>query len=1460
MAEAQVLWSKEVERRFEECLKERLKVALPGEAADPKSTTVKDKRKPSFLLQGDWLVQVEVVYLDNTMLFWCLFFDREKDGVVEPFLDHKTSIPDVIQSVKKERKAECVRIDRTTIGDYVAEFINNEEFIRYGAAKAGLLVNDMDPQSRTFGMLDWPTPLLESEELEVKKCLRRHGMQVHADTHYTLRVEACMVEGDALVWRQFRIFTEDHLEGLYDNYGKGQVLRVERDPPVLVMGLPNNCRAQPGASLGVPRVRFAADPEGWESILPEDVRSIRSDLDRRFKPVPDPTQFEAWSRQSLAFYDLDLLRMGPANSDETRFAYIVRKPGFAIPLGRSSSPIHRLNEMVAAERRSQSGDGRVIRTEKEAADYVVFFCRHVWGPQGPFVVLKSKDDNAIRQLDLTDANFNPWPHQFRSTDAALAAIAAPTATEVTTPGVQPAFKVDAWLVYGATIFEATFAVLADGSIEMTDDERMVGPFAVLADGSIELADDKEAAAYVVFFCRHMWGPRGAFVVLKGKDDNAIRRLDLTDANFNPHRFRSADAALAAIAAPTATEVETPGVQPAIKVTACVLYGATIFEATFAVLPDGSIEVTDDEPMVGAFRVLADGSIEMAHDDEIVSPGGRNNPSFPHHLKSVAMTNDDEDDDEMVSAGGGNNLSFPHRLKSVRLPKELTPLAASELAASKLENAYGQSTVVEDRVLTGQLTRETLHVRNFRRCRFRGRVNLRLLVSERGLSFDKCIFENGLDLTGSSLKGKLSITHCLVVQGRHHPLIDTAQGFSLDGLSADGLHIDGLWSTGSLSAGGVRTPGAVQLSEVMTPGGIDLTGLAAQSLHLRKTQANKGIELAFSVIEQFMEFQAVCTTTDGYGIDLSGTVVKHNHARFMGLTLTGDLSATFLRVGTGFFLQSDAAANMIGGSIVLGAANIPKLLRVHNTRLGKSIEAKAVATGEVQILGGRLHSTLDGAAGEEFKTSHIGGFIDLTDADIQHDVTLVDLEVGNGPGEGTASLRLRNAKVGGNVRLCLTAKDAGANAGPDFAGEWRHGLDLRNAAILGDLDLSGVQCPAGAISLEEAEIQRDFHISGSGKRAKATYLAMTGLKCQGEADITGLELSGDGSVIADLATFAKRLIVAKSLTEGATIPGRLKLSGSTIGELAVSVSSFKEEVTVENLKLHGILLSQAQINKFSAIGSKGGYPRPIDLSFSEIKWWEFREGENPKIDEAEDYLRLLKGDPNPQRHTYSSVEQNLFNRGLDEAADAVHKAMRKWLRTRGYRDALRNLLLEPLRRLLGNSPTPKTRLGVHAQVGLPAQESQYGFGRWLKNCLRSVWDLFTRSTTNPLPLLGIVVIWTLFSAFGVFSNPANIGPSEGGLTAHREWQADRVPPDAEWDWWSGAWMAVRFHVPVAVLTARSAWTPAHGRVLTVSIPYLPKRWVWISPEDYANLVLALHCLFWPVILIIASRKFFLRLGK
>jgi len=59
-------------------------------------------------------------------------------------------------------------------------------------------------------------------------------------------------------------------------------------------------------------------------------------------------------------------------------------------------------------------------------------------------------------------------------------------------------------------------------------------------------------------------------------------------------------------------------------------------------------------------------------------------------------------------------------------------------------------------------------------------------------------------------------------------------------------------------------------------------------------------------------------------------------------------------------------------------------------------------------------------------------------------------------------------------------------GRDFAGKWRRGLDLKNAAILGDVDLSGVQCPAD--QLERPNPARSPHQEERlWKRAAATHL-------------------------------------------------------------------------------------------------------------------------------------------------------------------------------------------------------------------------------------------------------------------------------------------------------------------------------------------------------------------------------------
>src|SRR6266516_1212819 len=92
------------ERRFLERLAELLpRTEHLTSTTVPPQVRVIDVRRPSFLLQGGCLVQVEVVYSDKTMVFWCLFFDRETDAVVELLLNREKSIPDVIERRFVER-------------------------------------------------------------------------------------------------------------------------------------------------------------------------------------------------------------------------------------------------------------------------------------------------------------------------------------------------------------------------------------------------------------------------------------------------------------------------------------------------------------------------------------------------------------------------------------------------------------------------------------------------------------------------------------------------------------------------------------------------------------------------------------------------------------------------------------------------------------------------------------------------------------------------------------------------------------------------------------------------------------------------------------------------------------------------------------------------------------------------------------------------------------------------------------------------------------------------------------------------------------------------------------------------------------------------------------------------------------------------------------------------------------
>ena len=83
------------------------------------------------------------------------------------------------------------------------------------------------------------------------------------------------------------------------------------------------------------------------------------------------------------------------------------------------------------------------------------------------------------------------------------------------------------------------------------------------------------------------------------------------------------------------------------------------------------------------------------------------------------------------------------------------------------------------------------------------------------------------------------------------------------------------------------------------------------------------------------------------------------------------------------------------------------------------------------------------------------------------------------------------------------------------------------------------------------------------------------------------------------------------------------------------------------------------------------------------------------------------------------------------------------------------------------------------------------------------------------------------------------------------------------------MALRYHVPVAAFTADHEWQPANDAKFTIPSPTgrisnfvqpVLKLVSWLIPEDYANIVLAVHWIALPIILLLTSRKLFRRVEK
>jgi len=121
----------------------------------------------------------------------------------------------------------------------------------------------------------------------------------------------------------------------------------------------------------------------------------------------------------------------------------LKKNDNEILLTGKSIPIHEMNER-----------GNLELTSENVLDYLRFFCSYVWGDEGAFTIVESKDKFALSKL----------PKEIDLKEALI--------KEHKTENDKEHWICSASVLYGIGLFQATFKVFKDGQIEMIDDKPL----------------------------------------------------------------------------------------------------------------------------------------------------------------------------------------------------------------------------------------------------------------------------------------------------------------------------------------------------------------------------------------------------------------------------------------------------------------------------------------------------------------------------------------------------------------------------------------------------------------------------------------------------------------------------------------------------------------------------------------------------------------------------------------------------------------------------------------------------------------------------------------------------------------------------------------------------------------------------------------------------------------------------
>jgi hypothetical protein len=751
-----------------------------------------------------------------------------------------------------------------------------------------------------------------------------------------------------------------------------------------------------------------------------------------------------------------------------------------------------------------------------------------------------------------------------------------------------------------------------------------------------------------------------------------------------------------------------------------------------------------------------------------------------------------------------------------------------------------------------------------------------------VDFSESRFAASVDFTGCTFAKTLSF-HSSVVEGSL--ILSWASVRNVP--SATGQHMDEL---PALDLSGARIEGDVELQQSKIAG------------EIRATASRVGGSL-----------RMLGTEIDGL-LDLHDCDVAHDCA--IGSILSSDTSAPGY-----FSSGIDAHDSRIGGTMWLLGPQIAGDVQLWGCDIKSSLLAIPLVEGDRLLptaIAGSLNLVASKIAGHvELRGASVGGEVNLSSSEIgpvriappldypvamTQPTTIGGLSMFAATVHGDVSLRLvrvtgavtiegvRGISIGGSTingsiwfwDAMRSPSDAQVHGqeirrednGAAIVGDIR----IRSSIVNGDLDLTNAWV-SGTIRLDESKVTRDtlclsaatllqeVELSPAfGERlkagqasvcARASGIDMTKFRCEGDVDLSGLQVGMMAAARAGAGTDA--VAVGESgwiKARGLTVGGTVRLQASYLGvESNAAVASFADfsdlrastfvvsartfpNATVEETASRGLMLAAAKISTLDIIpivvpadSGHGGkrkalierFPVPVDLRDIEVSVWSFGES---RLARAERFKRLLAGDSRFRRSTFIAVEQSLRNQGHEADAVTIYRAMMVRARQEQWRDAARSEW--PIARRIG--------LAITGLLFHRPYRHLMGFG------------------SAPLRLL--IIIGALWGAMlPAYRHADNFESSQ-----QREGSARQSPP--RWTASTAFFSSLQYHVPIIGARAQSNWQlKESGRMRWSSkrdggptpagheARFLP----FFTPAEWGVFVTFLNWALWPLVLTFTARK-------